>query len=109
MYVYGDDITTTNKLISETEALSQEVATVSKNIGQFCSNSKNKLVGEVYDAYRSNLEVYEEAYNKLAQLWLILGDNINGANTAFSAYVSACPDGLCKCPPCTTTEHYWWK
>lgn len=93
MYVYGADIEVTNSYISDLETKAKSAISIANIINEFINNSKTNLVGEVYDAFRTNLDVYSEAYKKLAKLCEILANNMEAANTAFSAYVAGCPDG----------------
>ena len=93
MYVYGADIEATNAYISDLEAKASSATSIANQISEFITDSQKNLVGEVYDAFRSNLEVYYEAYNKLSNICLILANSINAANSNFSSYVAGCPDG----------------
>ncbi len=90
--VRESDINLTNQYIRDLEDKASAASRVSKQIDSFISNSTKRLKGTVYDAVRTNLSVYQKAYDKLSQLCIFLADHIEAANTDFLEYVSACID-----------------
>ena len=90
--VRENDIDLTNQYIRDLENKSSAATRISKQIEDFNSSSIKKLKGTVYDAVRTNLSVYQKAYDKLSQLCIFLADHIEAANTDFLEYVSACID-----------------
>ena len=105
MKVYAADIDATNAYIADLEAKAESAINISKQIEGFISDSRAKLVGDVYDSFRANLEVYQYAYNKLGELCLILSNNIAAANNAYYTYVTGSPDD----PACVDYKRieYW--
>lgn len=83
-----EDIEATNKLITDLVDKSEAAAKVSSVIDGFVSGSKKKVEGDVYDAFRTNLSVYTDAFKKLSQLSIVLADHIDVANTGFLSYVN---------------------
>lgn len=82
------DIEVTNQYIPDLIDKATSASRLSNQINAFISDSTRKLAGGVYDAFRTNLEVYVEAYNKLSELCVILADHMDAANTEFLQYVS---------------------
>ena len=92
-YVYGEDVLAVNEYVGDLETKSEAARNVAQTLDQFIEDSKTVLMGEVYDTFRLNLEVYRDMCNKLSQVCLNLADAMNTENSSFGNYISACPDG----------------
>lgn len=86
------DLEASNSYVSDLETKSTDAQNISKSINDFISNSRSKLRGDVYNAFRNNLEVYKIAYDKLSQLCSTLSESIETINNGYIEYVDACPD-----------------
>ena len=95
MFVYSEDIYITNKYCQDLEQKASDAKNVSKQIADYITNTRanEKLKGEVYNLLLNNLEVYQYAFNKAAELCSILANNIKAANSTFLSYTCESPIG----------------
>ena len=86
------DIIENDMYVSDLEMKAADAQRISSEIGSLVGESRGNLVGDVYDAFRSNLDVYQVAYSKLSQVCSLMASSISTIDSGYSDYIYACTD-----------------
>ncbi len=86
------DINENEQYIADLEQKAGDAQKIAGEISNTISNSKRKLVSNVYDAVRSNLEVYQLAYTKLNSICIAMANTISNIDVGYSNYINECTD-----------------
>lgn len=87
--VYSEDLSNANSssMISCLEELITSSSKMSEQINSFITASRDTLKGGGYDAVRTKLSVYADAFSKQSQICTILTGNAKSANNAMLNYM----------------------
>ena len=86
------DINENDQYVADLERKASDAQRIAGEISNLVSGSSSKLVGPVYDAVRSNLEVYQLAYTKLSSLCTVMANTISKIDAFYGNYINECPD-----------------
>ena len=90
--VRAADIESTDQYIPDLLNKQSIAHNISSNIDSFINDSRERLKGDVYDAIRANLQVYQLTFDALSRLCEVFADNMRKANQDFLDYVGRCED-----------------
>ena len=87
--IYSSDLSKANSssMLSSVENISSSSSSIANQIEGFISSSKTELKGGGYDAVRTKLSMYADAFRKLSTICSNLAGNIKAANNTMLNYM----------------------
>ena len=86
------DINENEQYILDLEEKADDAQRMANEISNMISSSKAKIIGNVYEAFRDNLTVYQLAYTKLNAICSIMASAISNIDIRYSNYINECTD-----------------